>query len=145
MRDRDSATLALTAAETGHLVLSSLHCRNATSAVERIVDLFPGKQQAQVRGQLADSLRAVVSQQLLPNRRGDGRVLAAEVLTLNHAAAHLIREGKPEQLYSVLHTGKHAGMLPLERHLSRLVKAGRVEHSVAKAYVRFPELFDQGG
>jgi twitching motility protein PilT len=145
MRDRDSAALALTAAETGHLVLSSLHCRNATSAVERIVDLFPGERHAQIRGQLADSLRAVVSQHLLPSRRGEGRVLAAEVLTLNHAAAHLIREGKPEQLHTVMHTGKHAGMLPLERHLARLVKAGRVEPSVAKAYVRFPELFDAGG
>jgi twitching motility protein PilT len=142
IRDRDSAALALTAAETGHLVLSSLHCRTAASAVERIVDLFPGEQQSQIRGQLADSLRAVVSQQLLPNRRGDRRVLAAEVLTLNHAAAHLIREGKPEQLYTVMHTGKHAGMLPLERHLARLVKGGQVEHSVAKGYVRVPELFD---
>jgi twitching motility protein PilT len=145
MRDRESAALALTAAETGHLVLSSLHCRDATSAVERIVDLFPSERQAQIRSQLADSLRAVVSQQLLPSRRGGGRVLAAEVLTLNHAAAHLIREGKPEQLYTVVQTGKHAGMLPLERHLARLVKTGRIEHSVAKAHVRFPELFDRDG
>lgn len=145
MRERDSAALALTAAETGHLVLSSLHCRNATSAVARIVDLFPAEQQAQVRAQLADSLRAVVSQHLLPSRRGGGRVLAAEVLTVNHAAAHLIREGKPEQLHTVLHTGKSAGMLPLERHLARLVKAGRIDAAVARAHVRFPELFDQGG
>lgn len=143
MRDRESAALAMTAAETGHLVLSSLHCRGAASAVERIVDLFPGDQQRQVRGQLADSLRAVVSQQLLPERHGKGRVVAVEVLTINAAAAHLIREGKPEQLHSVMHSGKHAGMLPLERDLARLVKAGRVERSVARSYVRWPELFDQ--
>lgn len=143
MRDHETAALALTAAETGHLVLSSLHCRGAASAVERIVDLFPGDQQRQVRGQLADSLRAVVSQQLLPGRHGEGRVVAAEVLTVNAAAAHLIRDGKPEQLHTVMHSGKHAGMLPLERDLARLVKTGRVERSVARNYVRWPELFDQ--
>lgn len=143
MRDRETAALAMTAAETGHLVLSSLHCRGAASAVDRIVDLFPADQQRQVRGQLADSLRAVVSQQLLPSRHGEGRVVAAEVLTINAAAAHLIRDGKPEQLHSVMHSGKHAGMLPLERDLARLVKAGRVERSVARTYVRWPELFDQ--
>jgi len=144
MRDRETAALALTAAETGHLVLSSLHCRSAASAVERIVDLFASEQQRQIRSQLADCLRAVVSQQLLPARRGEGRVVAAEVLTINAAAAHLIREGKTEQLHTVLHSGKHAGMLPLERHLVRLVKAGRVEPAVARARARFPELFDPG-
>lgn len=143
MRDRETAALAMTAAETGHLVLSSLHCRGAASAIDRIVDLFPGDQQRQMRGQLADSLRAVVSQQLLPSRQGEGRVVAAEVLTINAAAAHLIRDGKAEQLHNVMHSGKHAGMLPLERELVRLVKAGRVERSVARSYVRWPDLFDQ--
>jgi twitching motility protein PilT len=143
IRDRETAALAMTAAETGHLVLSSLHCRGATTAVERIVDLFPADQQGQVRGQLADSLRAVVSQQLLPSKQGDGRVVAVEVLTINAAAAHLIRDGKPEQLRTVTHSGKNAGMLPLERDLARLVKSGRVERSVARSYVRWPELFDQ--
>jgi len=143
MRDRETAALAMTAAETGHLVLSSLHCRGAASAIDRIVDLFPGDQQRQMRGQLADSLRAVVSQQLLPSRQGEGRVVAAEVLTINAAAAHLIRDGKAEQLHTVMHSGKHAGMLPLERELVRLVKAGRVERSVARSHVRWPELFDQ--
>jgi twitching motility protein PilT len=143
IRDRETAALAMTAAETGHLVLSSLHCRGASAAVERIVDLFPGNQQGQVRRQLADSLRAVVSQHLLPPRQAEGLVVAAEVLTINAAAAHLIREGKTEQLQTVMHSGKHAGMLPLERDLARLVKTGRVERSVARSYVRWPELFDQ--
>jgi twitching motility protein PilT len=143
MRDQETAALALTAAETGHLVLSSLHCRGAASAVQRIVDLYPGPQQGQARAQLGDSLRAVVSQQLLPGRRGEGQVVAVEVLTVNAAAAHLIREGKTEQLSTVMHSGKHAGMLPLERDLARLVKAGRVERSVARGCVRSPELFDQ--
>jgi twitching motility protein PilT len=143
MRDRETAALALTAAETGHLVLSSLHGRGAAAAIERIIDLYPGGQQGQVRAQLADSLRAVVSQQLLPSRRGEGQVVAAEVLTINAAASHLIREGKTEQLQSVMHSGKHAGMLPLERDLARLVKTGRVERAVARGCVRCPELFDQ--
>lgn len=143
IRDRETAALAMTAAETGHLVLSSLHCRGAASAVERIVDLFPGDQQVQVRRQLADSLRAVVSQHLLPSRQGDRLVVSAEVLAINAAAAHLIREGKTEQLQTVMHSGKHAGMLPLERDLARLVKTGRVDRAVARTYVRWPELFDQ--
>jgi twitching motility protein PilT len=143
MRDPETIALALTAAETGHLVLSSLHSRSATSAIERIVDGFPGHQQHQVRIQLADSLRAVVSQRLLPTVRGDNRVVAAEVLTVNTAVAHLIREGKTAQIPSVLHTGKHAGMIPLERELARLVQAGRVQRALARTHAGSVDLFDQ--
>jgi twitching motility protein PilT len=143
MRDAETTALALTAAETGHLVLSSLHARNAVSAIERIVDLYPANQQRQVRGQLALSLRAVVCQHLLPTLDGSGRAVAAEVMTINVSAAHLIREGKTEQLMGVIQSGKEAGMLPLERDLARLVKQGRVRRSVAREAALAPEFFDQ--
>lgn len=142
MRDAETAALALTAAETGHLVLSSLHSRTAASTIQRIVDLFPSTQQAQVRYQLADSLRAVVSQRLLPSKHAGGRVVAAEVLTLNAAAAHHIREGKTEQLPTCIQSGKEDGMLPLERDLARLVNEGKVERGVARAAANTTSLFD---
>ncbi len=143
MRDAETIALALTAAETGHLVLSSLHGRSARSALERIVDSFPHGRQSQVRGQLADSLRAVVSHRLLPRRRGDDRAAASEVLTINAAAANLIREGRLEQLPTVMQSGKHAGMLPLERDLARLVREGQVERGVARQHATTLPLFDQ--
>ncbi|HEX2732165.1 MAG TPA: PilT/PilU family type 4a pilus ATPase [Polyangiaceae bacterium] len=142
MRDADTTALALTAAETGHLVLSSLHARGAVAAVERIVDLYPATQQRQVRGQLASSLRAIVSQRLLPTRAGT-RILATEVMTNVTSVAHLIREGKTEQLPSVIASSKEAGMLPLERDLARLVSSGQVSRNVARAAATAPEFFDQ--
>lgn len=143
MRDAETAALALTAAETGHLVLSSLHSRTAASTIQRIVDLFPPTQHAQVRSQLADSLRAVVSQRLLPSRQPGKRVVAAEVLTLNAAAAHHIREGRTEQLPTCIQSGKEDGMLPLERDLARLVNEGKVEREVARAAANTASLFDR--
>lgn len=150
MRDSETISLALTAAETGHLVWSSLHSRTARSAIERIVDQVPPAAQRQVRGQLADSLRAVVSQRLLHvdgrTSRVDGArrpVVAAEVLTVTPAVAHLIREGKTEQLNVAIHSGKEAGMLALEKDLARLVKHGRLPRAVARAHADDPTLFDR--
>ncbi|MCB9683885.1 MAG: PilT/PilU family type 4a pilus ATPase [Alphaproteobacteria bacterium] len=132
MRDPESIQLALTAAETGHLVFASLHSRSATSAVERIVDSYPPERQRQIRVQLADALRAVVSQRLLARRDGPGRIPAVEVLRVNRAAAALIRDGKTPQLVSVIQTGGAEGMITLERSLDELVRAGRVHARVAR-------------
>jgi twitching motility protein PilT len=143
MRDEETTRLALTAAETGHLVMSTLHTRGAAAAIARVVDLFPVGNQRQLRGQLADSLRAVVSQRLLPAKGGQGRVATAEVLTVNAAAAHLIREGKLEQLPSVVHSGKDAGMLPMEKDLARLVKQGRVDGKIARGCADSVEMFER--
>lgn len=143
MRDAETTALALTAAETGHLVLSTLHARSAVAAVDRIIDLYPSAQQRQARGQLAASLRAVVSQRLLPTKTGTHRVVATEVLTNVAAVAHLIREGKTEQIPSVIQSSKEAGMLPLERDLARLVHNGQVQRATARAHALLPEFFDQ--
>jgi twitching motility protein PilT len=138
MRDRETISLALTAAETGHLVLSSLHSRSAASAIERIVDAYPAEGQGQVRTQLADSLRAVVVQRLLPRARGEGRIPALEVLRVNHAVGSLIREGKTAQLESTLQSGRREGMLSLERCLADRVQAGEVRLEDARAVANQP-------
>lgn len=127
LRDAEAIALALTAAETGHLVLASLHGRTTASAIDRIVDATPAAAQAQVRTQLAESLRAVIAQRLLPARQGTGRVVALELLRINRAAAHHIREGRTAALASVLQTGAQDGMLPLARSLRDLVRLGRVD------------------
>jgi len=132
MRDPDSIQLALTAAETGHVVLASLHSRSAPAAVERIVDAYPPERQHQVRVQLADALRGVVSQRLVPRAQGSGRVPALGVLRVNQAAAAMIRDGKTPQLHSVMQTGAAEGMLPMERCLRRLVAEGVISEADAQ-------------
>jgi twitching motility protein PilT len=133
MRDPETIGLALTAAETGHLVLSSLHSGSAASAVERIVDAYPPARQSQIRVQLADSLRAVVVQRLLPRARGGGRIPALEVLRVTHAVASLIREGKTAQIATAMQSGHRDGMISLERCLANRVQAGEVRLEDAKA------------
>jgi twitching motility protein PilT len=138
LRDAESILLALTAAETGQLVLATLHCRSAVSAVERVLDAVPPARQAQVRGQLAEALRAVVVQRLLP-RRGGGRVLAAEVLRGTRQVASLLRDGKTGQLATALQTGAADGMIALERHLADLVARGMVSAADAADAANDPE------
>ncbi len=133
MRDPETITLALTAAETGHLVLASLHSRSAASAVERIIDVYPSERQGQIRVQLADALRAVVAQRLLPSARGEGRVVAIEVLRNNTAVASAIREAKTGTITSAIQSGKKDGMLPLERCLADLVSKRLVGYEDARA------------
>jgi twitching motility protein PilT len=133
MRDTESISLALTAAETGHLVLASLHSRSAAATVERIVDSYAPERQQQIRVQLADALRAVIAQRLLPRAKGGGRVVALEILRGNHTVANLIREGKTAQIVSVIQAGKKDGMLPLERCLADLVRSGQITREVALA------------
>jgi twitching motility protein PilT len=133
MRDPETIALALTAAETGHLVITTLHSGSAASAVERIVDAYGPARQGQIRTQIADSLRVVVAQRLLPRARGGGRIPALEVLRVNHAAASMIREGKTAQLTSVLQSGRRDGMITLERCLADRVLAGEVRPEHARA------------
>jgi len=132
MRDLETISTAITAAETGHLVLSTLHTNTAAETVERIIDVFPPHQQQQVRVQLAGVLQAVFSQQLLPKRDGSGRVCAVEVLVATHAVRALIREGKPHQIPSIIQTGASEGMVPMDRALVDLVLAGLIEKDAAE-------------
>ncbi|HET7540271.1 MAG TPA: PilT/PilU family type 4a pilus ATPase [Polyangiaceae bacterium] len=133
MRDAESIGLALTAAETGHLVFATLHSRGAASAIDRIIDAYPAAHQQQLRVQLSESLRAVIAQRLLPRARGNGRVLAFEVLRRNAAVANLIREGKTPQLTSAMQSSRKEGMLLLERSLAELCRSGAVEERQAFA------------
>jgi twitching motility protein PilT len=135
MRDAESIGLALTAAETGHLVFATLHSRSAASAIDRIIDAYPAARQQQLRVQLSESLRAVIAQRLLPHARGSGRALALEVLRRNSAVANLIREGKTPQLTSAMQSSRKEGMVLLERSLADLCRSGNIEerHAFAAA------------
>jgi twitching motility protein PilT len=139
IRDPETIALALTAAETGHLVLASMHSGSAASAVERIVDACPAVRQSQVRLQLAESLRAIVAQRLLPRVHGEGRLPAIEVLRVTRAVASLIREGKTAQFATVLQSGRREGMLALERCLADRVQAGEIRQEDAYAAANDPE------
>lgn len=134
MRDLETIQLAITAAETGHLVMSTLHTVDAAQTIDRIVDVFPPEQQAQVRTQLAVTLQAVISQTLLPTKDGKGRVAAYEVMLATPAIRTLIREGKTHQLYMDIQTGGEMGMQTLDGSLLHLLRQGRVdfEHALAK-------------
>jgi twitching motility protein PilT len=142
MRDRETISAALTAAETGHLVLSTLHCGDATSAVHRIVDVFPEHQQAQVREQLASSLRAVVTQMLLPALRGP-RVAAYELMLVNLPVATKIREHRGHQLRSEIQKGRNEGMIPLELTLARLVRERKISEDTARSFASDARLLEE--
>ncbi len=136
MRDRETAALALTAAETGHLVLSTLHSGSAAMAIDRIVDIFPEHQQAQIRQQVAGSLRAVLTQQLLPGIAPATRFPAVELLAVNYAVAALIREGKSHQLTTQIQTGRDDGMITFEASLFDLVRGGHIALETAVGSAR---------
>jgi twitching motility protein PilT len=139
MRDLDTVAAALTAAETGHLVLATLHTNDAVQTIDRIIDVFPERQQQQVRVQLSLTLAAIVSQRLLPKASGSGRALAVEVLKNTHASAALIREGKTHQLYSVIETGTKDGMCTLDASLIRLHERGMITLEEAQLHMRNPQ------
>ena len=126
MRDFETISVAITAAETGHLVLSTLHTIGAASTVDRVIDVFPPHQQQQIRIQLSNVLEAVISQQLIPTADGKGRVAAFEVMHANHAVRNLIREGKSHQLMSVMQTNRKLGMITMDEAISQLYYSGRI-------------------
>jgi twitching motility protein PilT len=121
MRDLETISTALTAAETGHLVFGTLHTQSASSTVDRIIDVFPAEQQEQVRIMIAGSLQGVVTQALLPTADGAGRCAALEILFPDDAVRNLIRQGKVEQIYSIMQTGTSKGMQTMEQALAELV------------------------
>ncbi|NLJ71942.1 MAG: type IV pilus twitching motility protein PilT [Syntrophomonadaceae bacterium] len=126
MRDLDTISIAMTAAETGHLVMATLHAANAIQTVERVVDVFPPHQQQQIRIQLANTLLGIVSQQLIPRVDGKGRVLACEVLVANPAVRNLIRDNKAFQLHTVMQTGTNQGMVTMEKSLKHFLDRGMI-------------------
>ncbi len=139
MRDLETISSAITAAETGHFVLASLHTQDAPQAIDRIVDVFPPYQQQQIRVQLASTVQAIVTQQLLPNAQGTGRVLACEVLVATPAVRNLIREAKVHQIYSSMQAGGQYGMMTMDSSLAALVKAGKITQATAFSASSNPE------
>jgi twitching motility protein PilT len=141
LRDRETISLAMSAAETGHLVIGTLHTNSAIRTINRIVGTYPPSQQGQIRSMLSESLRAVISQRLLPSADGQGVALALEVLMLNRAVGSLIRDNKTFQIYSVMQTGASKGMVLLDSSLQQLVQAGRITREVAAENAENPKLF----
>lgn len=131
LRDLETISVALTAAETGHLVFATLHTQSAGQTIDRIIDVFPPHQQGQVRAQLAATLQGVVCQTLIPRASGTGRAVATEILVANPAIANLIREGKTFQIPSALQAGRELGMHTLDQHLADLVNQGVITHHAA--------------
>lgn len=143
MRDMETIGLALTAAETGHLVLATLHTLDAAQTANRIIDVFPSEQQQQVRAQLAGALQGIVSQQLLPRQDGRGLVAACEVLINNSAVGTLIRDGKTHQLLNAMQTGKNFGMQIMDEALKDLYQEGLISYASAIAKASNPENLKQ--
>jgi twitching motility protein PilT len=142
MRDLETIALALTAAETGHLVLATLHTSSAAKTIDRIIDIFPSSQKTQVRSMLAESLEAVIAQKLLPLKSGSGRVAAMEVMVANTAIRNLIREDKIYQIPSVIQASGKMGMQSLDQDLMRLLHKGTIDREVAKHVAENPKLFE---
>ena len=139
MRDLETIQTALTAAETGHLVFATLHTQDTAQTIDRVIDVFPPHQQGQVRVQLSVALQGVMTQQLLPNADGSGRVVACEVLVPTPAVRNLIREGKTHQIYSVLQTSTGVGMQTMDAALVKLVRDGKISRSTAEARSATPD------
>jgi twitching motility protein PilT len=139
MRDLETVSTALTAAETGHLVFATLHTQSTAQTVDRVIDVFPPEQQAQVRTQLSIALQGIVTQQLLPTSDGRGRVVACEVLIPTPAIRNLIREGKTHQIYAALQTSGATGMQTMDADLVRLVRAGKIGRALAEQRASVPE------
>ncbi len=130
LRDLETISVALTAAETGHLVFATLHTQDAAQTIDRVIDVFPAEQQEQIRVQLASAIQGVVSQTLCKRQNGPGRVVATEVMVATPAIRNLIREGKTHQIYSLMQAGAADGMHTMDQHLADLVKTGAVSYEV---------------
>ena len=135
LRDHETISLALTAAETGHLVFGTLHTNSAVKTMDRIIDVFPSTQQAQIRTMLAESLRGIVAQTLFSKADKTGRVAAFEILKSNKAVANLIREGKNHQIPSIMQTSAAQGMILFEKYIDDLIKKGLISVADAKAFL----------
>jgi twitching motility protein PilT len=143
MRDLETMSIAVTAAETGHLVLSTLHTIGAAKTVDRIIDVFPPFQQQQIKVQLSTVLEGIISQQLLPKADGSGRIAATEVMVTNTALKNLIREGKTHQLQSLIQTGGKQGMKTMDGSLAELYKKGLITKEAALTYAVDKEMLER--
>jgi twitching motility protein PilT len=143
MRDKETISIALSAAETGHLVFSTLHTLGAVKTIDRILDSFPSDQQNQIKSQLATVLEGIVSQQLLPEKNGYGLVPACEVLMVTPAVRNLVREGKHYQINNLIQTGKEFGMCSLERNLAFLASSGTIDEKTARLKAQDIKLYEQ--
>ncbi|OIO37723.1 MAG: type IV pili twitching motility protein PilT [Candidatus Omnitrophica bacterium CG1_02_49_10] len=143
MRDLETISTAITAAETGHLVLTTLHTPDAPQTIDRLIDIFPPYQQRQIQIQLADCLQGVISQELVPRADGKGRVIATETLIATPAVRNVIREHKTEQIATLIQTGQKYGMKSMDKSLKELVKYGIIEVEEALMRVRSGEDFDK--
>jgi twitching motility protein PilT len=143
MRDLETISTALTAAETGHLVLATLHTPDAPQTIQRIIDVFPPHQQQQVRLQLGDSLQGIISQLLLPHSSGKGRVLATEVLIGTPGIRNLIRGQEIEQMPTLMQTGAQFGMKTMDKSLKELIQKGNITMDVAMSKVKNADEFRQ--
>ena len=141
LRDLETIRLALSAAETGHLVFGTLHTVSAAKTIDRIIDVFPGDEKEMVRAMLSESLQAVISQILLKNKEGNGRVAAHEIMLGTPAIRNLIREGKIAQMYSAIQTGSSFGMQTMDANLMTLVKRNQISLGTARATAKMPENF----
>jgi len=139
MRDLETISTALTAAETGHLVFATLHTQSTSQTVDRIIDVFPPHQQQQVRMQLSIALQGIVTQQLLPTADGSSRIAGCEILIPTPAVRNLIREGKTHQIYSAIQTSGSIGMQTMDSHLAQLVRMGKISRSLAEQRASVPE------
>ena len=143
LRDLETISIALTAAETGHLVFATLHTQDAPQTVDRVIDVFPTNQQEQVRVMLAGALQGVVCQQLLPTVDGQGRVAACEVMVATPAIRNLIRDGKTYQIYSAMQAGGRFGMQTMDQSLATLVQRGAVSHELGLERCHHPDDFNR--
>ena len=141
MRDLETISLALTAAETGHLVLSTLHTASAVKAVDRIIDIFPASQKGQIRSMMSESLEAVIAQKLLQTKDKKGRIPALEIMMATTAIRNLIREDRIYQIPSVMQAGGVEGMQTLDQDLQRLVSQGKIQRAAAAQIAENPKLF----
>ena len=141
LRDLETIQLAITAAETGHLVLGTLHTNNAIRTINRVLDVFPPKQQSQIRAMVSESLRAIVSQRLIPTTDGTRRLPALEVLYVKPSVSNLIREEKTFQIRSIMQTGRGDGMTLLDDSIADLVKTGQVSKEIARRFAEDPKRF----
>ena len=144
MRDLETVSLALTAAETGHLVFATLHTSSATKSIDRIIDMFPKEQQSQVRSMLSESIQAVVAQTLLITKDGNGRVPALEIMIANTAVRNLIREEKTYQIPSIIQSGTKEGMQSLDQSLYNHVMNGLIDRTLAQEVAENPKMFATG-
>jgi twitching motility protein PilT len=145
MRDLETISLALTAAETGHLVFATLHTMNAPKTIDRVIDVFPPQQQQQIRVMFSEAIAAVISQILFKKKDGQGRIAALEIMVATPAIRNLIREGKTHQISSIIQTSQKFGMQNMDQTLKTLVMGGKIDGKEAKMYASNVESFDERG